>query len=412
MRNKAIIILIIVVMAVGSIATIFLIGGFQFGNESITDAFSIKSNDESAELIIPKDTLPDDVNIEDIFVTRILNDQLDDGELIVYELEPDGLEFTQEITLKVQLESDNNTVPIVFISTRTGIDLVNNTQTEVDLETKKQNVSIPITHFSEVGIFNRHGTSRITASAQDCRVGEKVLTTASFTLYKDRILIKSRLLGAEYRIYVFEFLEPRVSIEGVWHNYGHNGVTPAGRFGDKPDLTDVPVGQTVTYPDDTFTCNEPGNKVLLYTLTIITNMKMFVYNSEEDYLAGRIAASRTRLNDYHLAWVNVPFTCTSEVVEEDPKTDPGSDPKAEMSYNLTYNSQGYIVNTKIFVDIEAYPGSNGTVTLSGPNMLPIIEKVNIDESGQTRLTFIVYHFGKYTALVEMGGFTIDKQIWT
>ena len=53
-----------------------------------------------------------------------------------------------------------------------------------------------------------------------------------------------------------------------------------------------------------------------------------------------------------------------------------------------------------------------TVTLSKPEWgsYPEVERVILDESGQTRITFRVYYNGEYTALVYVDEFVITKKI--
>ena len=59
----------------------------------------MKSNDESAELFIPKGALSGNVDQDDVSVTRISNNPSENESWIDYELEPDGLEFTEEIVI-------------------------------------------------------------------------------------------------------------------------------------------------------------------------------------------------------------------------------------------------------------------------------------------------------------------------
>jgi hypothetical protein len=411
MSSKPIIIVIIVVVLVGFLATILLLG------DSGGDEFSIKSNDQLAKLVIPKDSLPDDVSVDDISVTRISNSQFDDESLIVYELEPDGLEFTDEILLEVQLDIDNDAMPIVFISTSTGIDLVNDTKTEVDLEVERQNVSIPLTHFSTVLISRANDPYKIKVSAPDCLVGKQVITNASFTLYKDNIMYPY----LSPTIIVWKFLEPSVKIRGSWeHIYG--GVSPIAVIHGKPHLTVVSVGQTVTFQDDTFKCIKPGPIKLGYELEIQINMKKIVYASEENYFAGNGTTLETIMYFHQTRYLSTPSKCRSEDIADYPQTDPEEwpsidlledpvEPEVKLSYNWTMNSQGLRVHTNIFVDVAAWPGANVSVTLSNPTMLPTFERVILNESGQTRITFIVYPHGEYTAVVEIGEFSIEKKIW-
>lgn len=231
MKNKAIILMIVVVG--GLHATIFLVGGLQLGNESNeprTDEYSVTSNDESAKLLIPKNILPEGVDVKDISVTRIPNSELEDESWIVYELAPDGLEFNDEILLQVILDSENNTMPFVYIITSTEIDLINNTRSEVDLETNKTLVSVPLTHFSRLGL-QKVSIYSVFASAQDTSCGEQVLTTFRFTLDINRITMRNPRSGS-YN--VWKILDRQVVITGTWVNEANDGVTPVGKFGGKP----------------------------------------------------------------------------------------------------------------------------------------------------------------------------------
>jgi len=410
MSSKAIIVLIVAVVLVGFLAAFFLLG------DSGLDEFSIKSNDESAELIIPKDTLPDSVNVDDISVTRISNSQFEDESLIVYELEPDGLVFKDEILFKVSLDGSNNLVPMVFVSTSTGIDLVDNTLTEVDLETKKQNVTVPLTHFSKVWIKSDHGVYDLVVSASDTPEGERVLTNAKFTLYKDNYVIGPAVTG-DSKVINVKFLAPQVSIMGFWSNLGTK-LTPVGDSSDKPGLTTVFVGQSVTVDDDAFTCIEPGVAYLWYSLVGKVNQTITTYESVDDWLLGNAAGSVTQQGSGFRSSVRV-YLNGIEVSEdpktdpeEEPMTDPRIDPEVNLSSEWILNSDGLRTHSNIYVDITAQPGANVTVTLSGPSMSPKIESVTLDESGQTRITFEVYPNGEYTAVVEIGKFSIEKSVWT
>lgn len=410
MSSKAIIVLIIAVVLVVFIVAIFLLG------DSGLDEFSVKSNDELAKLIIPRDTLPDGVNIDDISVTRISDSQFEDESLIVYELEPDGLVFKDEILFEVSLDGSNNLFPMVFVSTSAGIDLVSNTKTEVDLETKKQNVTVPLTHFSRVWIKPDQGVYDLVVSASDTPVGERVLTNAKFTLNKDNYLMGPTVTG-DSTVIAVEFLAPCVSIEGFWTNL-ETKLAPIGDSSDKPGLTTVFVGQTVTVDDDAFTCNEPGVAYLWYSLIGKVNQTITTYESTDDWLLGNAAGSVTRQDDMfsssvrvYLNGIEVPEDSITDP-EETPMTDPRIDPEVNLSSEWILNSEGLRTHSNIYVDITAQPGANVTVTLSGPDMLPKIESVTLDDSGQTRITFKVYPNGEYTAVVEIGEFSIEKSVWT
>jgi hypothetical protein len=356
------------------------------------------------------DALPDDIDLvlelDDITVTRISNNLSDDGSWIVYELKPDGLKFKSPILFQVSLDSNNDTIPIVFFSNGAEIELVNNTQTWVDLKNNTQTLSIPLTHFSDLLIKEDIGTYNLKASAQDTPVGSQVPTTASLTLYKDNFLFNNTSSGGG--IIVLKLLEPRLTIHGTWTYFGRTGLSPTGSIGGKPGLTDVFVSETMTYEDDTFKCLTQGDMLLTYEIEILTSYKKFSYKSEEDYLAG-IGTSKTLRNTKHIDLRDVHFKCLAEVVE-DPQTDPGVTPLVELDYNWTYNSENLRVSTNIFVHIEGQSGTTGIVTLSGPEIQPMVQPVVIGQNGQTSITFIVFANGEYTALVEIGGHTVEKKI--
>ena len=85
-------------------------GGFQFGNEAGIGEFSVKSNDELAELIIPKGALPGSVDLNDISVTKVSDSLTKNGTWLVYDLEPDGLVFTEEVMFNVTLDNFNDSI--------------------------------------------------------------------------------------------------------------------------------------------------------------------------------------------------------------------------------------------------------------------------------------------------------------
>jgi hypothetical protein len=408
MNKKTII--IVIVVAVGFLATIFLMGNTPLINEpeELTgDEFSIKSDDGQAELTITKNNLPDNVDIEDISVTRIVDDQYDDNEWIIYELEPDGLEFKNPVLFNVSYESVNDTIPIVFLSYGGEVELVNNTFSEINLENNSRVISIPLTHFCKACLYKDSGAFKVDASAQDTICGEQILTDASFTLIKDSILFEQTYKGKKYW-WEWKFIESKVLIKGIWENNRPYPISPEGQFGGKPGLTSVSVGETVTFQDDTFKCINPQYTSLTYFVEITFNAKTMLYNSEADYLAGKGTVKKNIYKQKHLQGLHPHVRCMEEVEEEEPKTDPGIQPEVELDYDWNYKGD-YVVNKTIHVDIKARYKANGTVTLSGPSTPPIIKTVII-KNIPTRVSFTVYHYGEYTVIVDIDDFIVMEKI--
>jgi hypothetical protein len=382
------------VIIVGFLVIFYLLGGFQLNNEPAIDEFSVKSNDEFAELIIPKDALPDGVDLVDISVTRVSENLTENGTWIVYDLEPDGLVFTDEVLFNVTLDSVNDTMPLVFISNGTGISLVNNTRTKVDLENNTQTLSIPLTHFSKIFIRPDQGTFRIELSAPDTLLDEQVNTIASFTLIQSKILLDRTSHGEGFILW--EFLEPKCTYKGTWSKPSSIVISPNGNFGGKPSSTQVNVGQTNTVQDNTFKCTKEGKDFLVYLTDITVSMKVISYHSEEDFLSGNGTVQGTFRNQQSMIDKVIFVNCF--------------DSEVELDYKWIYNSENLRIHTEIYVNVKGASGTTGIVTLSGPGTQPMVQPVLIGLSGQTKITFIVYPNGEYTALVEIGELSVEKKI--
>jgi hypothetical protein len=395
MKNKAIIILIVVA---GFLAALYLMGYFPFGNEpkeSNNEDFSIKSNDESAELFIPKGALPDNVEIEDVSVTKASNIVTDNGTWAVYELEPDGLVFKEEILFNVTLESPINITPIVFISSSTGVELVNNTFSEFDLENGTQIISIPLSHFSRIHIFHDTTTFNVKISAPDVLVGEKVNTIASFTLLNSRLLLDMSRTGDG--IGVYEFLDPHVLYKGTWSIIDEpNYFTPWGYFGGKPSTTQVGLGQTNTVQDDTFKGKAEGGSDLNYLAVVTVDVKFTHYNSERDYLDGNEHSSGILRNQKINIYRKVHVKCTN--------------PKLIIQSTISTSYENKLLQSSLIAEIQGPPNAAGFATLTGSGMDPMIQPLLLGPDGSTSIRFIHTFSGEVTLLVEVGELTAERKI--
>ncbi len=388
MKKKTIIILLIVIA--GLLAALYLMGYLPFGNEPEelnNEDFSIKSNDESAELFIPQDALPDNVDHDDISVTRVSNSLTENGTWVVYDLEPDGLVFTEEVLFNVTLDGVSNAFSLVFISNDAGIELVNNTFTEIDLENNTRMMSVPLTHFSDIWIGPDTGTMSLKLSAPDVHLGDKVITSASFTFIKNKL--KFDETGTGRGIWVYQFLDPYVFYEGTWlsSNSTFSRFTPVGLFGGLPGSTKVGFKQANTVQDDTFKADEIGRGDLLYMAEVTANVQLTYYNSESDYLDGKVESSAIYPKQKYVVitnvWINVYET--------------------RLFVQGIYTTQ-HENNPEIHMVLEIHGPANaaGVVTLTGRYMEPMIQPVLIGPGGSTRNTFIHPFSGEITVFVEVG----------
>jgi hypothetical protein len=388
MRNKAIIILIVVA---GFLAALYLMGYLPFGGEPEelnNDDFSIKSDDESAELFIPKGALSDNVDQDDISVTKASNIVTENGTWAVYELEPDGLAFKEEILFNVTLERGYNTLPIVIISNDNGIDLVNNIISEFDLDNHTQKVSIPLSHFSTIYIGTDTSAISLKVSApRDVFLGDRVITIASFTFVENKLLLDRT--DTEDGIYVYEFLEPYVTYKGTWTSRGgpYSIFTPDGEFPGKPGSTQVALGQTNTVQDDTFEVDAIENDWLHYEIEVTASVKITHYISESDYLGGKVSFSDENQNQKIVFFEPVFFISH----------------KPELIIQGIYTTK-HQNNPEIHMIVEIHGPANATgiVTLTGRYIEPMIQPVLIGPGGSTRNTFIHPFSGEITVFVEVG----------
>ncbi len=396
MKNKAIIIFIVVA---GFLAALYLMGGFPFGDEPEelnNEDFSIKSNDESAELFIPKGALPSSVDLNDISITKVSNSQTENGTWVVYNLEPDGLVFTEEVLFNVTLESVNDALPLAFISNGAGMELVNNTFTEVDLENHTQTVSIPLTHFSNVYLGYVEDTIRLRLNARPFGepIGDTIDTTASFTLVEKTLLYDNTDLGLGIK--VFELLEPYVIYKGTWisNDDERSKFTPDGEFPGKPSSTKVALGQTNTVQDDTFKSDKLGMGLLYYQVDVTFSFKFSHYSSESDYLEGKADLSGTYRNQrYRIrSYIYIRVFEPMLIVQGIYTTKHENNPEIHM-----------------VVKIVGPANATGFVSLTGSNMEPMIQPVLIGPDGSTRNTFIHPFWGEITVFVEVGDLNATRK---
>jgi hypothetical protein len=404
MKNKTIIILIIVIA--GLLAALYLMGYLPFGNEpeeSNNEDFSIKSNDESAELFIPKGALPSGVDLNDISISKVSNSQTEKETEIVYDLKPDGLVFKEEVLFNVTLENAHDALPLVFISNDAGIELVNNTFTKFDLENQTQLVSVPLTHFSNVFILYVTKTVEIKLDAPNSLeaehdrlrdyLGETVETTASFTLMKRKIV---RDYTPEAHFLVFELLEPSIRYSGMWDSSDENGskFAPVGEFGGKPSTTKVALGQTNTVQDNTFKSDKLGLGRLSYKAEVTFSFKLTRYKSKSDYEEGKAKYSRTYRNQKHWVRSDLWIIIYKPIL------------KIQGIFVTKYQNKPDI---DVVVEIHGPRRKTGVVTLTGPGIEPMKQPVHLGVSGSTFNTFIHPFSGEITVLVEVDKYNATRK---
>lgn len=233
------------------------------------DLLTVVSDDGKAELEIPISALPEGTNIDDISITKISVDNIDSGEAsdkgsFAYRLEPDGLEFGEEVFLTVDYVNVDGGIPLAYQVLKNGsIEVIDKVEVIFD-EDNNVTMVAPIRHFSDfVGdpIFFRLSDFRavLRASPYEVCVGDPI--SSSLTLNKNDEVVpylpvftprSTGLQGAK-------IVSGSVFISGSqFPDRGHESIiSPQNEIHDLPPRT--PFDQrSITIPVQNHSCASPG----------------------------------------------------------------------------------------------------------------------------------------------------------
>ena len=134
-----------------------------WGNPRSSVPISITSDDGVITLQIPTGSLPKGLKPADISVRPLEARTFwgSEGEVPggVYELLPDGIVFTQPVTLRVvTLGTSSGTIPQILHVASGTTELLNPSAVRIDQSNKSIETEFAINHFSSIGIDPRHGT--------------------------------------------------------------------------------------------------------------------------------------------------------------------------------------------------------------------------------------------------------------
>lgn len=132
---------------IGVTGAVLLVAGFIFfsSGSASRGVQKVVSDDGLAELEIPKNSLPEGVSIKDISVTNV---SVGDA-MIAYELKPNGTKFSKSLTFKTTFKNKENVIPIpLMLSEDNGFEVVNDSETTLNITKNETTISVPIGHFS------------------------------------------------------------------------------------------------------------------------------------------------------------------------------------------------------------------------------------------------------------------------
>lgn len=156
MRNRNLII--------GGVVMVLVALIFLLPRNSSQESLLLHSEDGRLTLDIPADALPSGVTAEDVRIVSAsegdvraelgLEDAADEEEatMVVYKLSPDGLELNTPVTVTItNPSSENSVIPMLFHVSDGALDLIAETDIDLDLESGQMSISGEISHFSYVG---------------------------------------------------------------------------------------------------------------------------------------------------------------------------------------------------------------------------------------------------------------------
>ena len=222
---------------------------------AVTDpTITISSADSGIRLLVPESALPDGVDPAGITLTRAPVSDYDrafpeGGPDFAIRVEPDGLQFTQPVTIEIVVDDAGDGVPILWQLTGDRLELVPTTATKLDPETGRFTVAGDIEHFSSV-IGDLDGFFKVTMpNPGDHVIGESFTVTVVIT----QTGVNPRGVSGPV-VFISRTVDPW-NVSGLFTHVGPAAVP--SRVPDLPPGTAV-YGPTLTVTSE-FTCAKVGS---------------------------------------------------------------------------------------------------------------------------------------------------------
>ena len=266
MNSKYLILAVIILAVIGG-AALLLFGGQQ--SPETSDALIVRTADDGAELQIPRSSLPEGVDSDDISITRVPDGDSVFGWTVgegisAYSLEPDGLEFKEEVLFKLTFDNPDDVIPmLVHVVDETNIKIIDGIEIDMDLETHETTITGPLSHFSSILIVS--SLFILNSEAHAIMVNENVDIDTVFTKNRDESTrngtILFRLTGSP----------PVISGDIT----GSGNLAPTHRLVDHPPRT-LFLTDTFTVPASDYKCETQGDSWVRYSLKFEYNYDSFV----------------------------------------------------------------------------------------------------------------------------------------
>lgn len=182
--NKKIIVGAVVIIALSTLALLFLKPSLNSGPSTV----SVASADGKFKLEIPLSALSENSLVPEISVARISTEDWRGDPVIIYKLSPDGLTFKEPVTFTATVEIEPGDVPIGLHVDGTAGDItaIENHQAVLDYAQGVATITGTINHFSSILLIKSGVFATIDrGSSSYTRVGENREISVSISAIKD-----------------------------------------------------------------------------------------------------------------------------------------------------------------------------------------------------------------------------------
>ncbi len=230
------------------------------------DVDIVASADNSASLEIPKGALPEGTDLSSIKIEKMpIEDgilDVEEGETVVYyNMEPDGLEFKEDIIFETELKGVKGKLPFFYHISNGKAEAA-----DVEYHVKGDDVSvkIPVSHFSGMASVQwQYDSVEIDASVSDTYVGNNVVGMAQVVLLEK------------------EAVEGSIKISG--HISSSYGPTGPKKVLNRPPKSTFTSSYTVNTTND-FTCKYAGKSQLAFYIDVNWGTKIIEDGREYSWL--------------------------------------------------------------------------------------------------------------------------------
>jgi len=284
---------------------------------------TINSNDGLAQLVIPAGAMPSNVSFEEITLTRLEGDDFpfveDSREsIIVYNLEPNGLTFLEPITFTATINNNDGSIPLVFHLFEDEIDILDDVEVELELESNKATILAKISHFSVVGVGKLNlRFFKLEASASDTELEKLVPFQAAASIERTAVTLRynevfwnrGNRLPPGTKAMRFTLDPLKTTIYGEILPGPRGKLAPKTKRANRPKESSFKKNKFALQAED-FTCLVKGKDSLGHAVTLTWQQKTerLFWSSEDFQPVGKGRTKRTKV------LVRTPnFECKEEI---------------------------------------------------------------------------------------------------